>query len=51
MLLAASGNIFQGRHCLRSIDRKRYVSQALKAYGMLAASADKGAVRVLPSDA
>ncbi len=28
-------------------DRKRYVSGALRAYAMLAASADKGAVRVL----
>lgn len=28
----------------------RYVSQALKAYAMLAASADKGAVRQLPDN-
>lgn len=30
------------------VDRDRHVSQALKAYAMLAASADKGAVRVVP---
>ena len=30
--------------------RKRNVTTALKAYGMLAASADKGAVRILPED-
>jgi dihydroxy-acid dehydratase len=30
--------------------RKREVSRALKAYAMLAASADKGAVRVLPGE-
>jgi len=30
--------------------RKRQVSKALRAYGMMAASADKGAVRVLPGE-
>ncbi len=38
----------KGREAFRPIDRERHVSQALKAYAMLAASADKGAVRVLP---
>lgn len=40
----------KGQGAFRPIDRERYVSQALKAYAMLAASADKGAVRVLPED-
>ena len=31
--------------------RERQVSDALKVYGMLAASADKGGVRILPEDA
>ena len=31
--------------------RERQVSNALKVYGMLAASADKGGVRILPEDA
>lgn len=31
-------------------DRDRQVSQALKAYAMFAASADKGAVRILPDE-
>ena len=30
--------------------RERKVSNALKVYGMLAASADKGGVRILPED-
>jgi len=30
--------------------RKRRISQALKAYALFAASADKGAVRILPGD-
>ncbi|HUN12705.1 MAG TPA: dihydroxy-acid dehydratase, partial [Rhabdaerophilum sp.] len=30
--------------------RKRQVSAALRAYGMMAASADKGAVRILPGE-
>jgi dihydroxy-acid dehydratase len=30
--------------------RERYVSQALRAYALFAASADKGAVRILPED-
>ncbi|HIP39963.1 MAG TPA: dihydroxy-acid dehydratase [Desulfocapsa sulfexigens] len=38
----------KGREAFRPVDRDRYVSEALKAYAMLAASADKGAVRVVP---
>jgi dihydroxy-acid dehydratase len=38
----------KGNEAFRPTDRERHVSQALKAYAMLAASADKGAVRVLP---
>lgn len=38
----------KGSEAFLPTDRERYVSQALKAYAMLAASADKGAVRVLP---
>ena len=38
----------KGSEAFRPTGRERYVSQALKAYAMLAASADKGAVRVLP---
>jgi dihydroxy-acid dehydratase len=30
--------------------RPRKVSQALKAYGMFASSADRGAVRILPDE-
>ncbi len=40
----------KGRDAFSPVDRARYVSQALKAYAMLAASADKGAVRVVPED-
>ncbi len=40
----------KGQDAFRPTDRRRHVSQALKAYAMLAASADKGAVRVLPKD-
>jgi dihydroxy-acid dehydratase len=40
----------KGRDAFCPVDRDRYVSQALKAYAMLAASADKGAVRVLPEE-
>ena len=38
----------KGRDAFRPVDRNRQVSQALKAYAMLAASADRGAVRVVP---
>ena len=31
----------------KPVDRERYVSSALKAYALLATSADKGAVRDL----
>ena len=40
----------KGRDAFRPADRDRPVSQALKAYAMFAASADKGAVRLLPED-
>ncbi len=42
--------IEKGSSAFCPVDRTRSVSQALKAYAMLAASADKGAVRVLPED-
>ena len=38
----------KGQQAFCPVDRHRPVSQALKAYALLAASADKGAVRVLP---
>ena len=38
----------RGSAAFTPVERNRYVSQALKAYAMLAASADKGAVRQLP---
>jgi len=38
----------KGRGAFCPVGRDRHVSQALKAYAMLAASADKGAVRVVP---
>ncbi|WP_083907167.1 dihydroxy-acid dehydratase [Desulfocapsa sulfexigens] len=38
----------KGRDAFSPVDRDRHVSQALKAYAMFAASADKGAVRILP---
>jgi len=38
----------KGNEAFHPTDRERHVSQALKAYAMSAASADKGAVRVLP---
>lgn len=40
----------KGRGAFTPADRDRHVSQALKAYAMFAASADKGAVRVLPEE-
>ncbi len=38
----------KGSAAFRPDDRDRHVSQALKAYAMFAASADKGAVRIVP---
>ena len=38
----------KGRGAFCPVGRDRHVSQALKAYAMLASSADKGAVRVVP---
>ena len=40
----------KGSQAFRPADRERPISQALKAYALFAASADKGAVRVLPED-
>lgn len=40
----------KGKKSFSPIDRDRYVSSALRAYAMLAASADKGAVRQLPEE-
>jgi len=38
----------KGANAFTPGDRDRTVSPALKAYALLAASADKGAVRILP---
>ncbi|MFC1670508.1 dihydroxy-acid dehydratase [Spirochaetota bacterium] len=38
----------KGKDAFRPVGRKREVSKALKIYGLLAASADRGAVRELP---
>ena len=40
----------KGRAAFTPVGRERYVSQALQAYALLAASADKGAVRQLPDE-
>jgi dihydroxy-acid dehydratase len=40
----------KGSAAFSPVDRDRHVSQALKAYALLASSADKGAVRMLPED-
>ena len=40
----------KGKDAFMPVDRNRSVSQALRAYALFAASADKGAVRVLPED-
>jgi len=40
----------KGSAAFTPVGRNRYVSQALQAYAMLAASADKGAVRQLPDN-
>ena len=39
-----------GKNAYKPLDRKRHVSKALQIYAMLAASADTGAVRVIPGD-
>lgn len=38
----------KGKAAFTPVDRDRTISQALKAYALFAASADKGAVRILP---
>jgi len=40
----------KGALAFKPIDRVRQISQALQAYALFAASADKGAVRILPED-
>lgn len=40
----------KGENAFKPSNRKRVVSQALKAYAMFASSADNGAVRVLPGE-
>ncbi len=40
----------KGPLAFKPVDRDRPVSQALRAYALFAASADKGAVRILPED-
>ncbi len=40
----------KGKNAFSPVGRDRHVSMALRAYAMLAASADKGAVRQLPED-
>ena len=40
----------KGRAAFTPVGRERHVSQALQAYALLAASADKGAVRQLPDE-
>jgi len=40
----------KGKRAFRPIDRTRKVSVALRAYALFAASADKGAVRILPEE-
>ena len=40
----------KGPLAFKPVDRDRQVSPALKAYALLAASADKGAVRIVPED-
>ncbi len=40
----------KGKDAFKPIGRDRKISEALKAYALFAASADKGAVRILPSD-
>ena len=40
----------KGKEAFKPIGRERHVSTALKAYSLLAASADRGAIRVLPEE-
>ncbi len=40
----------KGKDAYKPVGRNRVVSQALKAYALLASSADKGAMRVLPDE-
>jgi dihydroxy-acid dehydratase len=40
----------KGKNAFSPVGRERPVSHALKAYALLAASADKGAVRQLPEE-
>lgn len=40
----------KGENSFKPVNRKRAVSQALRAYAMFASSADNGAVRVLPGE-
>lgn len=40
----------KGKLAFKPVGRERIVSTALKAYALLAASADKGAIRVVPED-
>ena len=40
----------KGAQAFVPADRNRVVSKALKAYALFAASADKGAVRILPGE-
>ena len=40
----------KGRLAFTPTDRNRSISTALKAYAHFAASADKGAVRILPGE-
>jgi len=40
----------KGKNAFQPVGRNRKISRALKVYSMLAASADKGAVRVLPEE-
>jgi len=38
----------KGKEAFKPVGRDRYISPALRAYGLFAASADEGAVRILP---
>ncbi|MGA2785220.1 MAG: dihydroxy-acid dehydratase, partial [Candidatus Bathyarchaeia archaeon] len=38
----------KGSAAFKPATRKRNVSQALRAYALFAASADKGAIRIIP---
>ncbi len=45
-----AAEVKKGSAAFSPVDRDRHVSQALKAYALLASSADKGAVRMLPEE-